>query len=56
MKKSSEIYLVGDVIDRVPGVAARAANAKHALQDTLIGHNHYIREHREDPSEVRNWK
>jgi len=42
MKKSSEMHLVGDVIDQVPGRAARAAYAKQALQDTKIGHNHYI--------------
>jgi xylulose-5-phosphate/fructose-6-phosphate phosphoketolase len=29
-------HLVGDVIDRVPGLAARAAYANQALQDKLI--------------------
>jgi len=46
MKKSSETHLVADVVDRVPALAPRAACAKPALQDTLIGHNHYIRERR----------
>ncbi|MGC2354076.1 MAG: hypothetical protein WA496_11815 [Candidatus Udaeobacter sp.] len=48
-------HLVGDVIDPVPGLAARAAYAKQALQDKLIEHQHYIREYGEDLSEVRNW-
>jgi xylulose-5-phosphate/fructose-6-phosphate phosphoketolase len=49
-------HLVGDVVDRVPGLAARAAYAKQALQDKLIEHKHYIREHGEDLPEIRNWK
>jgi xylulose-5-phosphate/fructose-6-phosphate phosphoketolase len=48
-------HLVGDVIDRVRDLAARAAYAKQTLQDKLIEHKHYIREHREDLPEVRNW-
>jgi xylulose-5-phosphate/fructose-6-phosphate phosphoketolase len=49
-------HLVGDVIDRVPGLAARAAYVKQALQDELIEHKHYIREYGEDLPEIRNWK
>src|SRR4030095_3061893 len=50
------LHLVGDVIDRVPGLAARAAYVKQALQDKLIEHKHYIREYGEDLPEIRNWK
>jgi xylulose-5-phosphate/fructose-6-phosphate phosphoketolase len=49
-------HLVGDVIDRVPGLTTRAAYAKQALRDKLIEHKHYIREHGEDLPEIRNWK
>lgn len=49
-------HLVGDVVDRVPGLASRAAYAKQALQDKLIEHKHYISEHGEDLPEIRNWK
>jgi xylulose-5-phosphate/fructose-6-phosphate phosphoketolase len=38
-------HLVGDVIDRVPGLTARAAYAKQALQDKLIEHKHNICEY-----------
>ncbi|HEY2990966.1 MAG TPA: phosphoketolase family protein, partial [Candidatus Binatia bacterium] len=49
-------HLVGDVIDRVPGLGARAAYVKQAMQDKLIEHKQYIAEHGEDLPEVRNWK
>jgi xylulose-5-phosphate/fructose-6-phosphate phosphoketolase len=49
-------HLVGDVIDRVPGLGARAAYAKQAMQENLIEHKQYIVEHGEDLPEVRNWK
>jgi xylulose-5-phosphate/fructose-6-phosphate phosphoketolase len=40
----------------VRDLAARAAYAKQALQDKLIEHKHYTREHGEDLPEIRNWK
>src|SRR5215510_155397 len=49
-------HLVGDVIDRAPGLAARAAYAKQSLRDKLIEHKHYICERGEDLPEVHNWK
>jgi xylulose-5-phosphate/fructose-6-phosphate phosphoketolase len=49
-------HLVGDVIDRLRDLAARAAYAKQALQDKLIEHKHYNREDVEDLPEIRNWK
>jgi xylulose-5-phosphate/fructose-6-phosphate phosphoketolase len=48
-------HLVEDVIDRVPGLGARAAHAKQAIRDKLIDHRHYIREHGEDLPEIRAW-
>ena len=35
-------HLVGDVIDRVPNLGARAAYAKQAIRDKLIDHKEYI--------------
>ena len=49
-------HLVGDVIDRVPTLGARAAYAKQAIRDKLIDHKHYIRRHGEDMPEVRGWR
>jgi xylulose-5-phosphate/fructose-6-phosphate phosphoketolase len=49
-------HLVGDVIDRVPGLGARAAYTKQAIRDKLIEHKQYIVRHGEDLPEIRRWK
>jgi xylulose-5-phosphate/fructose-6-phosphate phosphoketolase len=48
--------LAGDVIDRVPGLGARAAYAKQAIQEKRIEHKEYIAVHGEDLPEIRNWR
>ncbi|MFL6651320.1 MAG: phosphoketolase [Sulfurifustaceae bacterium] len=49
-------HLAMDVIDRVPGLATRAAYVQQHLRDRLIEHREYIRAHGEDMAEVREWK
>ncbi|HKZ08080.1 MAG TPA: phosphoketolase family protein [Methylomirabilota bacterium] len=49
-------HLVGDVIDRVPALGARAAYAKQAIRDRLIEHKQYIATHGEDMPEIREWR
>jgi xylulose-5-phosphate/fructose-6-phosphate phosphoketolase len=49
-------HLVGDVIDRVPGLAERAAYAKQAIRDKLIDHKQYIAKHGDDMPEVAGWR
>jgi xylulose-5-phosphate/fructose-6-phosphate phosphoketolase len=49
-------HLVGDVIDRVPNLGARAAYAKQAIRDRLIEHKQYIAAHGEDMPEILNWR
>jgi xylulose-5-phosphate/fructose-6-phosphate phosphoketolase len=49
-------HLVGDVIDRVPSLGARAAYVKQFIRDKLIDHKTYIHKHGEDMPEIRNWK
>jgi len=44
------------VIDRVPGLGARAAYTKQVLRDKLLDHKAYINKHGEDMPEIRNWK
>ena len=42
MNDLDRFHLVGDVIDRVPKLGARAAYAKQAIRDKLIEHKQYI--------------
>ncbi len=55
MNDLDRFHLVGDVIDRVPGLAERAAYAKQALRDKLIDHHHYIRQYGDDMPEIKDW-
>jgi xylulose-5-phosphate/fructose-6-phosphate phosphoketolase len=49
-------HLVGDVIDRVPQLGARAAYFKQAMNEKLVEHKQYITQYGEDLPEVRNWR
>ena len=51
----SMFHLVGDVIDRVASLGARAAYVKQALRDKLIDHKHYIHTYGQDMPEIREW-
>ena len=48
-------HLVGDVIDRVASLGARAAYVKQSLRDKLIDHKHYIHTYGQDMPEIREW-
>jgi xylulose-5-phosphate/fructose-6-phosphate phosphoketolase len=48
-------HLVLDVIERVPGLAERSAYVRQELRDKLVDHQEYIREHGDDPPEIRDW-
>ncbi len=48
-------HLVMDVIDRVPGLGARAAGLRQSMIDARTRHQHWIREHGEDLLEVQGW-
>ena len=47
--------LVIDVIDRVPGLAARAAHLKEEMKNAIIDHLRYARTHGTDRPEITNW-
>jgi xylulose-5-phosphate/fructose-6-phosphate phosphoketolase len=55
LNEMDRFHLVDDVIDRVPGLGARAAYAKQAIRDKLIDHSRYIREFGQDLPEIREW-
>ncbi len=48
-------HLAIDAIDRVPGLAGRAAHLRQELEEERLRHRAYTREHGEDPSDVREW-
>jgi len=56
LNEVDRFHLVGDVIDRVPGLAARAAYPKQYLRDRLMDHKNYIHRYGQDMPEIRNWK
>ncbi|MFG3063704.1 phosphoketolase [Streptomyces sp. NPDC048231] len=47
--------LVMDVIDRVPGLAVRAAGVRQQMVDVRASHHAWIREHGTDLPEVADW-
>jgi xylulose-5-phosphate/fructose-6-phosphate phosphoketolase len=49
-------HLVGDVIDRVPKLGARAAYFKQAVRNKLLQHKGYIRRYGEDMPEISGWR
>jgi xylulose-5-phosphate/fructose-6-phosphate phosphoketolase len=48
-------HLVGDVVDRVPGLGTTMAHVKRAIGDELIEHHEYIRKHGDDMPGIRDW-
>jgi len=55
MNDMDRFHLVMDVVDRVPGLATRAAYAKQALLERLIDHRLYIRRYGDDMPEIKDW-
>ena len=48
-------HLVMDVIDRVPGLGARAAHLRQQMADERLRHRAYTREVGDDMADVRDW-
>jgi xylulose-5-phosphate/fructose-6-phosphate phosphoketolase len=56
MNEIDRFHLAGDVIDKVPKLAVRAAYAKQALRDKLIEHREYICTFGDDMPEITGWR
>jgi len=48
-------HLVMDVVDRVPGLAARAGRLRQEMEDRRLRARAYTREHGEDDPEISGW-
>jgi xylulose-5-phosphate/fructose-6-phosphate phosphoketolase len=48
-------HLVMDVIDRVPGLGAKAAHIRQLMVDRRLQHRLYTRDHGEDSPDIRDW-
>jgi len=56
LNRLDRFHLAMDAIDRVPGLAQKAALTKQQLQDRLNRHQAYIIAEGEDMPEIRDWK
>jgi xylulose-5-phosphate/fructose-6-phosphate phosphoketolase len=56
MNELDRFHLVGDVIDRVPSLGARAAYVRQEIRNILVDHRTYVRRYSQDMPEVRNWR
>jgi xylulose-5-phosphate/fructose-6-phosphate phosphoketolase len=55
MNDIDRFHLVMDVVDRVPGLAVRAAHLRQRMADSRLRARAYTREHGEDAPEIRDW-
>ena len=56
MNDTDRYHLVMDVIDRVPGLASRAAGVRQLMVDTRRRARQWTRTHGDDLPEVRDWR
>jgi xylulose-5-phosphate/fructose-6-phosphate phosphoketolase len=55
MNNLDRFHLVIDVIDRVPGLARKAAVLRQVMVDKRAEHHTYVREHGVDLPEITDW-
>ena len=55
LNQTDRFTLVNDVIDRVPGLAARAAHLKEHMKNEIILNLSYAHEHGTDRDDITDW-
>jgi xylulose-5-phosphate/fructose-6-phosphate phosphoketolase len=55
LNRLDRFHLAMDVIDRVPGLGAKAAHVKQHFRDKLTEHRNYVGQYGEDMPEIQNW-
>jgi len=55
LNRLDRFHLAMDVIERVPGLASKAAHVTQHLREKLIEHRNYVDEHGEDMPEIQRW-
>jgi xylulose-5-phosphate/fructose-6-phosphate phosphoketolase len=55
LNRLDRFHLAMDVIERVPGLASKAAHVTQHLREKLIEHRNYVDEHGEDMPEIQKW-
>jgi xylulose-5-phosphate/fructose-6-phosphate phosphoketolase len=55
LNNMDRFHLVMDVIDRVPGLASRAAHVRQRMMDARLAHRAYTRRVGDDAPDVRDW-
>jgi len=55
MNQLDRFHLAIEAIERVPGLAVKAAHVTQQFRDTLIEHTRYVREHGEDMPQIHDW-
>jgi xylulose-5-phosphate/fructose-6-phosphate phosphoketolase len=56
LNELDRFHLVGEVIDRVPGLGSRGAYTKQYIRNKLLDHRAYVTTYGEDMPEIRNWQ
>ncbi|WP_042260594.1 phosphoketolase family protein [Paraburkholderia heleia] len=56
LNRLDRYHLCEAVIDRVGGLAQRAAHLRQTLHDKLAAHRRYVDEYGDDMPEIRNWR
>ena len=56
LNEIDRFHLLKDVVERVSGLAARAADLSQLIRDKLIEHKRYIERYGDDMPEIRDWR